>query len=161
MRGQAFRVMAVKWEDAAPCFGAVVSIRRFRVLAELERCSGLGKCCGNMRKLPEFGAASAGEVVAFEHCLEALRAALPPVRARFEREPIGARAAGAVEAVVTAKTIQEGLIHATVGTKNPDPECDLDYCINGNVQQEVKAALSNSLGFGGHNATLCFKKVTD
>ena len=70
-------------------------------------------------------------------------------------------AAGAVEAVVTAKTIQEGLIHATVGTKNPDPECDLDYCINGNVQQEVKAALSNSLGFGGHNATLCFKKVTD
>jgi 3-oxoacyl-[acyl-carrier-protein] synthase II len=70
-------------------------------------------------------------------------------------------AAGAVEAVVTAKTVQEGLIHATVGTKNPDPECDLDYCINGNVQQEVKAALSNSLGFGGHNATLCFKKVTD
>ncbi len=70
-------------------------------------------------------------------------------------------AAGAVEAVVTAKTIKEGLIHATVGTKNPDELCDLDYCINGNIEQEVRAALSNSLGFGGHNATLCFKKVND
>lgn len=68
-------------------------------------------------------------------------------------------AAGAVEAIVCAKSIQEGLIHATVGLKTPDENCDLDYCANGNVQQEVRAALSNSLGFGGHNATLCFKKV--
>lgn len=68
-------------------------------------------------------------------------------------------AAGAVEAVVTAKSIQEGLIHRTVGYKVPDEECDLNYCTEGNIQQEVKYALSNSLGFGGHNATLCFKKV--
>lgn len=68
-------------------------------------------------------------------------------------------AAGAVEAVVVAKSIQEGLIHRTVGYKVPDEECDLDYCVEGNVHQEVNAALSNSLGFGGHNATLCFKKV--
>lgn len=70
-------------------------------------------------------------------------------------------AAGGIEAIVCAKSIQEGLIHATVGYKVPDEECDLDYCVNGNVEQEVRAALSNSLGFGGHNATLCFKKVTD
>ncbi len=70
-------------------------------------------------------------------------------------------AAGAVEAIVCAKTIQEGLIHATVGYKVPDEECDLDYCVNGNIEQEVCAALSNSLGFGGHNGTLCFKKVND
>ncbi|MDE7098410.1 MAG: beta-ketoacyl-ACP synthase II [Ruminococcus sp.] len=70
-------------------------------------------------------------------------------------------AAGAIEAIVCAKTIQEGLIHATVGYKVPDEECDLDYCVNGNIEQEVKAVLSNSLGFGGHNATLCFKKVTE
>lgn len=70
-------------------------------------------------------------------------------------------AAGAVEAVVCAKSIEEGFIHATVGYKVPDEECDLDYCGSGNIQQEVRAALSNSLGFGGHNATLCFKKVTD
>lgn len=70
-------------------------------------------------------------------------------------------AAGAIEAIVCAKSIQEGLIHATVGYKVPDEECDLDYCVNGNIQQEVNAVLSNSLGFGGHNGTLCFKKVKD
>lgn len=70
-------------------------------------------------------------------------------------------AAGAVEAVVCAKTIQEGLIHATVGYKVPDELCDLDYCVNGNIEQEVNAVLSNSLGFGGHNGTLCFKRVTE
>ncbi|MDE6664635.1 MAG: beta-ketoacyl-ACP synthase II [Ruminococcus sp.] len=68
-------------------------------------------------------------------------------------------AAGAVEAVVVAKSIQEGLIHKTVGYKVPDEECDLNYCTESNIEQEVNAALSNSLGFGGHNATLCFKKV--
>ncbi len=70
-------------------------------------------------------------------------------------------AAGAVEAIVCAKSIQEGFIHKTVGYKVPDEECDLNYCTEGNIQQEVRAALSNSLGFGGHNATLCFKKITD
>ncbi len=70
-------------------------------------------------------------------------------------------AAGAVEAIVTAKSIHEGLIHKTVGYQVPDEECDLNYCVEGNIKQEVRAALSNSLGFGGHNATLCFKKVTD
>ena len=70
-------------------------------------------------------------------------------------------AAGAVEAVVCAKSIEEGLIHPTVGYKVTDEECDLDYCGNGNIRQEVRAVLSNSLGFGGHNATLCFKRVND
>ncbi len=70
-------------------------------------------------------------------------------------------AAGAIEAIVTAKSIQEGLIHKTVGYQVPDEECDLNYCVEGNVKQEVRAALSNSLGFGGHNATICLKKVTD
>lgn len=70
-------------------------------------------------------------------------------------------AAGAIEAIVTAKSIEEGFIHKTVGYKVPDEECDLNYCVDGNIQQEVRAALSNSLGFGGHNATLCFKKVSE
>lgn len=70
-------------------------------------------------------------------------------------------AAGAVEAIVCAKSVQEGFIHRTVGYKVPDEECDLDYCTEGNIEQEVNAVLSNSLGFGGHNATLCFKKVKD
>lgn len=70
-------------------------------------------------------------------------------------------AAGAIEAIVVAKSIDEGIIHATVGYKVPDEECDLDYCVNGNIKQEINAALSNSLGFGGHNGTLCFKKVKE
>ena len=52
-------------------------------------------------------------------------------------------------------------IHRTLGYQTPDPACDLDYCGNGTVQMPVQAALSNSLGFGGHNACLCFKKFTD
>ena len=70
-------------------------------------------------------------------------------------------AAGAVEAIVTAKTIAEGFIHKTVGYKVKDEECDLNVCGGGNIEQEVKAALSNSLGFGGHNATICLKKFSD
>jgi len=69
--------------------------------------------------------------------------------------------AGAVEAIVTAKTIQDGLVHCTVGTVTPDEECDLDYCLGSNISMDVNCALSNSLGFGGHNATICLKKYTD
>ena len=68
-------------------------------------------------------------------------------------------AAGAVEAIATALQMKNSLIHRTVGYKVPDEECDLDYCTDGNAEQTVNAALSNSLGFGGHNATICFKKI--
>ncbi|UOE93177.1 beta-ketoacyl-ACP synthase II [Alkalihalobacillus sp. LMS39] len=67
-------------------------------------------------------------------------------------------AAGAVEAILTVKTIQQGIIAPTINYETPDPECDLDYVPNEARKQEVKAAMSNSLGFGGHNATLVFKK---
>jgi 3-oxoacyl-[acyl-carrier-protein] synthase II len=67
-------------------------------------------------------------------------------------------AAGAVEAVATALSCKHDFIHATIGYREPDPECDLDYCVSGCRETAVNAALSNSLGFGGHNATLCFLK---
>lgn len=67
-------------------------------------------------------------------------------------------AAGGVEAIVVAKSIEDGYIHQTVGTTVPDEELDLDYCIGSGVNQEVKVAMSNSLGFGGHNATILMKK---
>lgn len=70
-------------------------------------------------------------------------------------------AAGAVEAIVTALSCKEDFVHRTVGYSVPDPECDLDYCVEGNRNMTVNAALSNSLGFGGHNATLCIKKYKD
>ena len=67
-------------------------------------------------------------------------------------------AAGGVEAVVCAKSIQDGFVHQTVGTKEADAECDLNYCIGAPVETDVKLAMSNSLGFGGHNAVLLFQK---
>lgn len=70
-------------------------------------------------------------------------------------------AAGAVEAVVCAKSISEGYIPATINYETPDPACDLDYVPNEGRVQEVEYAMSNSLGFGGHNATVVFKKYTD
>ena len=68
-------------------------------------------------------------------------------------------AAGAVEAIATALQLKHGFVHQTLGYATPDPECDLDYCTEGRRDIEIKAALSNNLGFGGHNATLCLKKV--
>ncbi len=70
-------------------------------------------------------------------------------------------AAGGVEAIVTALSVRDGLVHKTLGYKTPDPECDLDYCVDGNREVDIKGALSNSLGFGGHNATICLKKYVD
>ncbi len=66
-------------------------------------------------------------------------------------------AAGALEAIVCVKTIQEGIIHPTINYEYPDPECDLDYVPNVARQADVKVALSNSFGFGGHNATIVLK----
>jgi len=68
-------------------------------------------------------------------------------------------AAGGIEAIACAMAIQEGVIPPTINYETPDPDCDLDYVPNTARETEVKAALSNSLGFGGHNATLCFKKA--
>lgn len=70
-------------------------------------------------------------------------------------------AAGAVEFITCVKTIEEGYIHPTVGYQVPDEELDLNYVTNGAVQEEVPYALSNSLGFGGHNASILVKKYAE
>lgn len=67
-------------------------------------------------------------------------------------------AAGAVEAIICTKALQEGNIPATINYENPDPECDLDYVPNESRKADLKYALSNSLGFGGQNATIILKK---
>lgn len=70
-------------------------------------------------------------------------------------------AAGGVEFVVCVKSIQDGFIHQTVGTENVDPECDLNYAVGAPVEKDVNYVLTNSLGFGGHNATLLVKKYEE
>ena len=67
-------------------------------------------------------------------------------------------AAGAIEAIAIAKALEEGFIPPTVGYTVPDEECDLDYVPNVGRKAEIEYALSNSLGFGGHNGTILFKK---
>lgn len=69
-------------------------------------------------------------------------------------------AAGAIEAIICALSIERGMIPPTTNYGEPDPDCDLDYVPNIARQQEVKVAMSNSLGFGGHNATIVLRKHT-
>lgn len=66
-------------------------------------------------------------------------------------------AAGAIEAAAAIKAIQTGWIPPTINLQNPDPDCDLDYVPNTAVQAPVQVAISQNLGFGGHNAALAFK----
>ncbi len=67
-------------------------------------------------------------------------------------------AAGAIESGITIKSLESGLFHSTMNLENVDPECDgVDHIIAGKREGNVEYAISNSLGFGGHNASLCFK----
>lgn len=68
-------------------------------------------------------------------------------------------ASGGVEAIITALSVKNDVVPATINYKNPDEECDLDIVPNESRKQTVDYALSNSLGFGGHNASILFKKV--
>ncbi|MEG2774608.1 MAG: beta-ketoacyl-ACP synthase II [Acetivibrio sp.] len=67
-------------------------------------------------------------------------------------------AAGGVEFITCVKSIENGYIHPTVGTKETDAECDLDYVLGSGRHEQIRYALSNSLGFGGHNAAILIKK---
>ena len=70
-------------------------------------------------------------------------------------------AAGAVEFVVCVKSILDNFIHQTVGTKNVDPECGLNYAVGAPVEKKVNCVISNSLGFGGHNVSLLVKRFEE
>ena len=70
-------------------------------------------------------------------------------------------ASGGVEFVATVLSVAEDVVHPTVNQESPDPECDLDYVPNSAKKRTVRAAMTNSFGFGGHNATLIIKKFVD
>ena len=67
-------------------------------------------------------------------------------------------AAGGVEVIVSALSLQEGIVTPTIGLNNPDPECDLNYTPNKAQKADLTIAISNSLGFGGHNACVAIRK---
>jgi 3-oxoacyl-[acyl-carrier-protein] synthase II len=70
-------------------------------------------------------------------------------------------AAGGVEAVISTLVLQNGIIPPTINYSMPDPDCDLDYATRGAVERPVELVLSNSLGFGGHNVCLAFRKYEE
>jgi 3-oxoacyl-(acyl-carrier-protein) synthase len=70
-------------------------------------------------------------------------------------------AAGGVEAGITALALRDGVLPPTINYEHPDPECDLDYVPNTAREQDIRAAASNSMGFGGHNAVLVLGKYTE
>jgi len=70
-------------------------------------------------------------------------------------------AAGAIEAIAVSMAIDQQTAPPTINQITPDPDCDLDYVANAPKKREIRAALSNTFGFGGHNATLCFKAFTE
>jgi 3-oxoacyl-[acyl-carrier-protein] synthase II len=68
-------------------------------------------------------------------------------------------AAGAAEAIATVMSLNTGIIHPTIGLKTPDPECDLNYVPDKSIKADITSAISISLGFGGHNSCIAFKKI--
>ena len=69
-------------------------------------------------------------------------------------------ASGAIEAVICVKALQDEIVPATINYENPDPECDLDYVPNQARSIKIRNIMSNSFGFGGHNATIILSRVT-
>lgn len=67
-------------------------------------------------------------------------------------------AAGGVEFAVCCLTLKDNIVHPTINYEHPDPDCDLDYVPNRSRRAEINVCMSNSLGFGGHNASLVVKK---
>ena len=100
-----------------------------------------------------------GETLAIKGALgeEAARKAVISSTKSMTGHMLGA--AGAIEAIACIKTLETGIIAPTIHLEQPDPECDLNYCPNKAVKADITLALSNSLGFGGHNACLAFRRV--
>ena len=100
-----------------------------------------------------------GETLAIKKALgeDAARKALVSSTKSMTGHMLGA--AGAIEAIVCLKTLQTGIVPPTINLQEPDPKCDLNYVPNSAVKADIDLCLSNSLGFGGHNACLAFRKV--
>ena len=105
------------------------------------------------------GANDKTETLAIKRAFEAKGWANPPVSSNKSMIGHTLGAAGAIEAAATILSVHHGILPPTINLENPDPDCDLDYIPGEARQVTIKAALSNSFGFGGHNCVLCFGKV--
>ena len=107
---------------------------------------------GTSTKLGDIAETKAIKQVFGEHAKELAISSTKSVHAHL----LGA--AGAMEAAASIMTIDRGVIPPTINLENQDPECDLDYVPNESRQRDVHVAISNSFGFGGHNATLVLRE---
>lgn len=101
-----------------------------------------------------------GETIAIKKALGEDAARKTPISSTKSMTGHLLGAAGAIEAIASVKALEEGFLPPTINYHTPDEECDLDYIPNEGRATDAEYALSNSLGFGGHNAVLCFKKWT-
>jgi 3-oxoacyl-[acyl-carrier-protein] synthase II len=99
----------------------------------------------------------AGDVAETRAIKAVFGADIPPVSSTKSMTGHLLGGAGALEAVLTVKAMQNSVLPPTINLETPDPECDLDYVPNTAREAVIPAAMSNSFGFGGHNATLIFK----
>ncbi|MEO3945152.1 beta-ketoacyl-ACP synthase II [Gorillibacterium sp. CAU 1737] len=100
----------------------------------------------------------AGDIAETQGIKSAFGSDVPPVSSTKSMTGHMLGAAGGVEAVICALAVQDGKLPPTINLENPDPECDLDYIPNVYREADIRYALSNSFGFGGHNATIIMKK---
>ncbi|WP_058303883.1 beta-ketoacyl-ACP synthase II [Gorillibacterium timonense] len=99
-----------------------------------------------------------GDIAESQGIKAAFGEAVPPVSSTKSMTGHMLGAAGGVEAIICALAVQDGKLPPTINLENPDPECDLDYIPNEFRTADIQYALSNSFGFGGHNATIIMKK---
>lgn len=88
-------------------------------------------------------------------------AAIPPVSSTKGNTGHLMGAGGITEVIACVKAIETGILPPTLGYKTPDPECDLDFVTEGPRKQQINAAMSNALGFGGQNSSIIVKKYTE
>lgn len=100
-----------------------------------------------------------GETLAIKKALGEDRAAKALISSTKSMTGHMLGAAGAIEAIVCLKVLETGIVPPTINLREPDPKCDLNYVPNTAIKADVDLCLSNSLGFGGHNACLAFRKV--
>lgn len=108
---------------------------------------------GTSTHLNDSGETKAVKLAFGEHAMELMMSSTKSMTGHL----LGA--SGAVEGVITALSIYNGFVPATINYKVPDEECDLDIVPNEGRNADIKVAMSNSLGFGGHNASILFKKI--
>jgi 3-oxoacyl-[acyl-carrier-protein] synthase II len=141
----------------APATGGEGAVRAMRLaLADAGRRRGRGRLRERARHLHagQRPQRDAGHQVG-------ARGAGPGHRGRVDQvddRPHPRCAAGGVEAVICTLVCRNGTIPATTNHSEPDPQCDLDYAVNGPVEREVSLALSNSFGFGGHNVSIAVRR---